>query len=172
MIVFTYKCNACGHTARSDSLALCTFGCPVCVNGTLEPHAFGKKIEFKVEQVLLKYGRPPRTDADAILEDRMDAVPYRYYRIPKIDRIPQDREARQFGAWYEEKDPDGMVELYMVCHLCGSVNKISTNEISPEGISQCFRCVRCWFTERVILEGWQDHRSPPVVFDKVDHHHL
>jgi len=73
-------------------------------------------------------------------------------------------EGRRYGVWSEEKGRDGSIEIYTTCIGCGGVNKISTNRVSPLGISECFRCKRCDFVSRVILEGWEDHRPEPVVF--------
>ena len=80
-----------------------------------------------------------------------------YVRIPKVDDLGTDDD-RKYGAWLEEKNRNGSVDIYMTCSDCGGVNKITENSISRDGASECFGCSSCQFINRVVLDGWEDHR--------------
>jgi len=129
------------------------------------PHINGKAMVLGRVYVRFTLGSSP-----TILPAATYKNTYIYIPIPKVGDFGMGPD-RQHGVWLEEKRRDGRVGVYTTCLLCGGVNNISTNDISPDGISQCFYCRRCQLVSRVILVDWEEHRDPPVPFI-VEPYHL
>lgn len=171
MRVVETVCRRCYHTEYITAIStgiLSSIYCPQC-GDSVDVVVGEKKRRYDCIYVKLELGNEPRIlhpDTGRELERRRLAFRessflYKYVRIPRTDSLGMGPD-REPGSWME--DAGKKVAIYMTCPACGRVNDISTNMISQDGVSQCFRCCHCQLVCRVVLDKWVEHRDPPIPF--------